>query len=336
MNKKKKKRNKDLHQQAYDKLTSMLAFGRSKNEDKHGEGIKKNIYQHTTFDTYWKHIKYFVDYVKKNHPECTKIKNARKYVKEWLEYRTSEGYSAWTINLQAKALGKFYQITPDDKDYFKCPTRHKEDIKRSRNKDGKYNERFNEEKYEELVHFCKHTGLRKDKCLTKIENNCLYGVDDIDKEIKRLKSEPANEDNTKLLTALYDTKLFKEKWFIKVKGKGGRIRFAPILDNDEQVIQKIQNTYPGNKVWPKKQVPNNCDGHGYRRDYAQELYRQYACNINSMPKFFEDSRGDIHLSRYFKRGEDKGIVLDKKAMSIVSIAIGHGKDRFTTLADNYL
>lgn len=329
-------RKKDLHQQAYDKLTSMLAFGRSKNKDKHGEGIRKYIYQDDTFDTYWKHIKYFVNYVKKEHPECTKIKDARKYVNEWLNYRVSKNYSAWTINTEAKALGKFYQINPDSKDYFKCPTRHKEDIKRSRNKDGKYSERFNEQKYAELVHFCKHTGLRKDKCLTKIENNCLYTRDDIDKEIKRVESLEQNEYTRKRLIALNDTKLYKEYYYIEVKGKGGKIRFAPILDDDEQVINKIKSTYPGNKVWPSKQIPNNCDGHGYRRDYAQALYCKYARDINVLPKFYEDDKGNVHLSRYFKRGDDKGTALDKKAMSLVSIALGHGKNRFTMVADSYL
>lgn len=107
-----KNKKKSLHQQAYDKLKSMLTLKRSKNKDKHNEGIQKNIYQDTTFNTYFKHIKYFINYVKKNHPECTKLKDARKYVKEWLEYQTSKGYSAWTINLEAKALGKLYQISP--------------------------------------------------------------------------------------------------------------------------------------------------------------------------------------------------------------------------------
>ena len=336
MNKKKKKRNKDLHQQAYDKLCSMCAFGRSKIEDKKAGIMQDKIYSYSTFKNYWEHIKVFVIYVKKNHSECTKIKDARKYVKEWLECRVSKEYSAWTINKEAKALGKLYQITPEDKDYFKCPTRRKEDIKRSRDKDGKYNERFNEVKYEELVHFCKHTGLRKDKCLTKIESDSLYGVDDIDKEIIRLEKELANEENEKLLIALYDTKLFEEKWFIKVKGKGGRIRFAPILNNDERVINKIKNTYPGNKVWPSKQIRNNFDCHGCRRSYAQALYCKYAHDINSMPKFYEDSKGNVHLTRYFKRGKDKGTVLDKQTLSLVATALGHGKDRFTTVADNYL
>lgn len=330
------KKNKDLHQQAYDKLTSMLALGRSKIADKHEEGINKYIYENDTFETYWKHIKYFVNYVKKTHPECTKLKDARKYVNEWLEYRVSKDYSAWTINTEAKALGKLYQITPESKGYFLCPTRHKEDIKRSRNKNGKYSARFDEQKYAELVNFSRHTGLRKDKCLTKIENNCLFTIEDIDKELERLKNEKSIESNRKLLTAMNDTKSFKEKWFIKVKGKGGRIRFAPILDDNEQVINKIRNTYTGNKVWPSKQIPKNFDCHGCRRKYAQDLYHKYARDVSTLPKYYYDEKGKKHLSCYFKRGEDKGVALDKQALSLVSIALGHGKKRFTTVADNYL
>ena len=43
---------------------------------------------------------------------CAIFKNEADYIKEWLEYQTSKGYSAWTINLEAKALGKLYQISP--------------------------------------------------------------------------------------------------------------------------------------------------------------------------------------------------------------------------------
>lgn len=327
---------KKLHQQAYEKLKSMCAFRRSKKKDKKGNTIKDKIYSFDTFNTYLKHINYFIRYVRKFHPECNELEDARKYVNEWLKVREDENKSAWTVQLEAKALGKLYQISPDDEEYYMPPRRCKDEIKRSRNKEGKYEERFNEQKYAELVHFCRCTGLRKGKCLTKIENDCLYSLEDIDKEIERINKMEDNEYQRKRLIALYDTKLFKEKYFIEVKGKGGRIRFAPILNDDEKVIDKIKGTYKGNKVWPMKQIPNNCDVHGYRRDYAQALYREYASDVSVLPKFYEDQNGNIHLSRYFKRGDDKGVMLDKQALSIVSIALGHGKDRFTTVADNYL
>lgn len=42
----------------------------------------------------------------------------KKYVNEWLQVRADQGLSAWTVQLEAKAMGKLYGISPDDKDYF--------------------------------------------------------------------------------------------------------------------------------------------------------------------------------------------------------------------------
>lgn len=50
-----------LHQQAYDRLTAMLAFGDSRRADKDEDpGISTDkIYSFATYKTYWKHIKIF-------------------------------------------------------------------------------------------------------------------------------------------------------------------------------------------------------------------------------------------------------------------------------------
>lgn len=325
----------DLHRQAYDRLKSYCVFGRNKSKDKKGEGIKNKIYSYKTFNNYWEHIKIFIDYVKKEHGECS-LDDARQYTNEWLQYRENTNKSAWTVHEEAKALGKLYQISPNDIDYYKPPIRNKDDIKRSRNHDEDYKKRFNEEKYEDLVYFCKHTGLRR-RCLTKIENDCLYSIDDIENEIKLLESQGETNGTKRRISALKDARLFKEKWFIEVKkGKGGKLRFAPILDDDMRVRDKITNTYLGNKVWPSKQVKNNCDVHGYRRMYAQSLYMKYARDVSTLTPYYYDENGKRHLSRYYRRGKNKGIAYDREMLVLVSVALGHGKDRATTVVDNYL
>lgn len=67
-------------------------------------------------------MKYFIKYIQEKHPECTTLKSAKKYVNEWLQARTDQGLSAWTIQLEAKAMGKLYGISPDDENYFKPPS----------------------------------------------------------------------------------------------------------------------------------------------------------------------------------------------------------------------
>ena len=67
---------------------------------------------------------------------------------------------AWTVQLEAKAMGKLYGISPDDENYFKPPKRNREDIKRSRG-DRVRDRHFSKTNNDELVKFCKGTGLRR-------------------------------------------------------------------------------------------------------------------------------------------------------------------------------
>ena len=101
---------KDLHQQAYDRLTGMQAFGESKKEAVANGTEKDKIFAFNTYKSYWKHTKYFIKYIKEKHPECTTLKSAKKYANEWLQTRVDQGLSAWTVQLEAKALGKLYGI----------------------------------------------------------------------------------------------------------------------------------------------------------------------------------------------------------------------------------
>ena len=86
MGRKNKAYQKDLHQQAYDRLTGMQAFGESKREAVANGTDREKIFSVNTYKTYWKHTKYFLAYIKEHHPECTTLKSAKKYVNEWLQH----------------------------------------------------------------------------------------------------------------------------------------------------------------------------------------------------------------------------------------------------------
>ena len=94
MGRKNKAYSKTLHQQAYDKLTSMQAFGESKKEAMKNGTEKDKIFSFNTYKSYWKHIKYFIKYVQETDLKCTTLKSAKKYVNEWLQKREAEGLSA--------------------------------------------------------------------------------------------------------------------------------------------------------------------------------------------------------------------------------------------------
>ena len=72
-------------------MTGMQAFGESKKQAEADGTAKDKIYSFNTYRSYWKHIKYFIKYIKENHPECTTLKSAKKYVNEWLQMRAEQG-----------------------------------------------------------------------------------------------------------------------------------------------------------------------------------------------------------------------------------------------------
>lgn len=325
---------RSLHQQAYDRLTAMQAFGDSRRADKDEDpGISADkIYSFSTYKTYWKHIKYFVKWVKEKHSEVTTIKKAQKLVPEWLQSRVAEGLSAWTIQTEAAALNKLYGITPDDPNRFQPPRRRKEDIKRSRGtkvRDAHFSEAANEE----LVNFCKACGFRRN-VLERLRGNDLY---------EREQAETALEDaksagDTALAKVLSDgLKTFPEQnWFILHRSdKGGKTRLAPIVGpKADRVVQRMKATPKDEKVW--QYVNSNCDVHGYRSDYATYLYKQYARPIEILD-FHNKIRcadGKYRSEIYICRSSERGKKLDRRAIGIISMALGH--EREDTAIANYI
>ena len=337
MGRRNKAYSKDLHQQAYDRLTGMQAFGESKKEAVANGTEKEKIFSFNTYKSYWKHTKYFIKYIKENHPECTTLKSAKKYVNEWLQARMDQGLSAWTVQLEAKAMGKLYGISPDDENYFKPPKRNREDIKRSRG-DRVRDKHFSKTNNDELIKFCKGTGLRRAE-LGELRGKDLVTREQIEAEISQLESRPAEEltpADTKRLEMLQDTRLFEGDYFTHVRnGKGGRERMSPIIGpNTEQIVERIKNTPAEEKVW--QHIHQSADIHGYRAEYATIIYKAKARAIEEIP-YDQVNRGTgrkYQSEVYTCRKDEAGRKLDKAAMLVCSKALGH--NRIEVVANNYI
>ena len=338
MGRRNKTYSKDLHQQAYDQLTGMLAFGESKKEAMANGTAKNKIFSHATYKNYWKHIKYFLGYIKEKHPECTTLKNAKKYANEWLQTRVDQGLSAWTVQLEAKALGKLYGISPDDEAYFDPPKRNRQDIKRSRG-DRVRDQHFSKTNNDELIKFCRGTGLRRRE-LQELRGKDLVSREQIEAELAELEEIPKAQQAPSVarrLEILRDTQLFPEaRFYTHVRnGKGGRERLSPIIGKHaDQIVERIADTAAEEKVW--QHIHTSADIHGYRAEYATAIYKAHARAIEDIP-YDKVNRGTgrrYQSEVYTCRKDEAGRKLDKAAMLVCSKALGH--NRISVVADNYI
>lgn len=334
--KKKGVKSPSLHTQAYNVITGMLneGLGRSKKDDKSKGVTFKYIYSVSTYKSYMRHIDYYLGWLKRTHPEVTTLTKAKKYVKEWLESREATGkYSAYTLQLETAALAKLFGISPDDRDRYIPPARHRNDIIRSRCK-TKSDAHFSEKKNELLVTFCRSTGLRREG-LTSIKSDCLIEKKELPGLIESLKMKKTLTERESALVSNYEkTKLFKNAdYFIFVKEKGGKWRYAPVIGDVDAVVRKIKSTPPGKRVW--QHVSKSADVHGYRADYAAAIYKMYAREPGDIPyDAVNAGSGRKYQSElYVCRGDMSGVRLDRRAMLTAEKALGH--ESLHTFASHY-
>lgn len=319
---------KDLHQQAYDKLTSMQAFGESKKAAIAAGTDRDKIFSFATYQTYWKQTKYFIKWIQAEHPEVTTLKAAKRHVNEWLQLNVDQGKSAWTVQTRAKALSKLYGIQPDDEGYFKPPKRERADITRSRG-DRVRDAHFSESNNADLIKFCQGVGTRHSELKT-LRGGDLASRSELQREFDELsRVMELTPEQFHRMGILHDALQFRQEYFVHIrenKGKGGRERYSPIIGPDaNEIVARMREVGEDNLVFQK--VHSHADIHGYRSDYAARIYRAYARPIEEIPydrvnrgtgKAFQ---GDV----YTCRKDEARKKLDKAAMERCSKALGHNR-----------
>ena len=266
------KNKKCLKMQSKEVLDSLKCFGRSKYQDKkaaaeeydrlHPKGMSKqeyinaalrpHIYSYRTYGNYVKHINYFLVWCEESY-HCKTLKQCREHVNEWLQERIDSGLSAYTLKLEAAALGKLYQES--SKNFTPTPSRERGSITRSRGY-ALRDAGFSLEKNAEIIAFCRATGLRR-------------------AELEALKGSQLLEK--------------PDGYYIAIKGKGGRYRESPVIGPHAEEVAERMRLAGNGKVWTK--VPSHMDVHSYRSEYATAIYCAYARNpIPKEDRYF--CRGD--------------------------------------------
>lgn len=240
-----------------------------------------------TIKTYTKQCCNFTNYCRKMH-RCKTLEDCRQYIPEYMEIRKE--LSPFTRKLDASALAKLYKASHEELGITDTGKRSRNARTRSRGEAVRDKHISDNGKYADYIKLCKCTGTRK-------------GI------IARIRGEHFLQDPN-------------GNWFLHVPkeahDKGGRARYIPILPEGYELAKRL-SSLGDVKILPYivdgGKLPDNADTHGYRHYYAKELYKMFARPVKDIPK----------TDRYIARKDLAGRVYDKKALKIVTEALGHSR-----------
>lgn len=272
---------KSIIRQTVDRLRGMVAYGESKHQDKLVNGGKPapgKIYSHETMCNYLDAATQFADWARVTHG-CRTLDEAQQHTGAYLQQRMDRGLSAWTVRRDAAALAKLYQVQTTDLGAT-LPIRHRADVTQHRG--DKSAGHFSAAKNQDLVDLCKATGLRRH-------------------EVAQLRPSDVTKDS-------------QGRVIVHVaQGKGGKSRDVVALsDRPYQIAQAAVAAGWDNVI---SHIPKYAPIHEYRAQFAQEMYRQMARDIATLPQ----------KEIYCCRSDRAGVHYDKVAMGAVSAALGHSR-----------
>lgn len=308
--------------QTLDEMRSLIRFGESKHEAKKAGTSHEGIYSFKTYETYVKEALEFAEWAR-SEKGCKTLEEARAHVGEYLRSHIERGDSAWSVRVEASALAKLYRCKSTDFGV-ELPRRERGDIERSRG-EREHDKEFSKERNKDLVVFAKATGLRR-------------------RELERVTARDVYRGG--------DGRLYVHVY----NGKGGRERDVHVLQKYEREVERIvREREDRDRLFER--VPVRMDVHGYRREYAEERYKELEREIKERGREVVEERVREHFERYLEynvkekdrermrerfereleRGEyerSDGRELDRLCLLGVSQDLGH--NRVEVVARHYL
>lgn len=292
-----------LVKQVSNVLEAKCAFGQSRHAAKKDGSDADKIFSYDTLKTYRKASFRFAAYCKATHG-CKLLAECRQYVPEYIRQRM-QGVSPSTVKMEAAALAKLFGVSGtggrETNGRYKnpwgiaLPDRNRDAFSRSRG-DKARDKDFSEKKNTDLIAFCRAVGPRHYKELLRIRGTDLRRVD--------------------------------EEYYVRIVGKGGRVRLAPVCGSEKEIQAVVTRMKAAGtqRVWPK--VPSHADIHAYRSDYAMRLYNLYARPANALKgqTWWNPARRRTERADYvFRKGKLACIVIDKAAALKAAEALGHSR-----------
>lgn len=321
----KKAKKATIKDEIYDSLTSKFnaGKGRDHNADKATKDDRNVIYTERSYRNYMSSGKLFVNWIKKNHPECKNLKNCRQYVDEWIGYMTEKGYSPFTIASRRSAMVKIYGA--ESNEFISGPPRFRKNIKNNRDVHEKArNRHISEETEKRLGRIVSAIGCRRQEFQRIHGTDVFYlSKEDLKKMEYEYEADFKKNHPDKTYVPFYTS--FEPGWYVKLKGKGGKVRYTQILgENDNETIDIVNElqAYGSNLVMPK--VHNAFPEHYYRSEYAKRYYNKYKRDVDTL----------TIRQLYYCRKDKKGIVYDRRSMLMTSRMMGH--NRIDVIAGHYL
>ena len=319
----------DLYKQLCQRIHSMNSYGRKKHIDKlNGVDRTNKIYAQKTLQNHLIYCRLFSEWCKKVHPDAT-IKTASQFVPEYLQFCLDKGLSVGTVKVYRASLNKIFKITTDLPNFITLPELNRTKFTRSRG-EKKQDKHFSEIKHHDIVLLAKATGGRRND-LQSVQKGDLVSKSFLETNKNFLDIHEKIIAND-ALTAFPDT-----YYFIHFRrSKGGRSRYSPIDNKYLNEALKLFQGNPEEKVLHDK-ISKAADIHAYRAEYANSIYDYIARDVDKIP-YDKINKGTGHPYQsdvYHCRGNMKGIAFDRKALRAVSIALGHGHQRFEIFVNNY-
>ena len=245
-----RKKNKSMKWQVETMLLSKLCIGQSRHEAKkyakeNGDTTPNGIYSWSTYNTYKKHCIYFAQWAKETH-QCKTLDEAFPYVQEYIDFRVTQGLSAWTVKTEASAIAKMYGNQAKEWK-LDTPARKRKDIRRSR-LSCEHDKHISVDKHNDIIMFCKGSGLRRHE-----------------------------------LAALCTEDIIVEGEIVYIQilqGKGGKQRTVQVLPKYKDFIGSLSSDKERQPVFDK--IPQNLDIHSFRADFACQWYKVLARPLDSL------------------------------------------------------